>query len=121
MRDCLELLQDSPYMTADARFQLMVAKLKTSRKEMARSARQRDVALDLVAELLHEGGKTFTRKLLKESTLDPEDLYYVGYHFSERLNEERRFGTDVLAHVAGKGKRNRTAKEAREKLKIEGH
>ncbi|MFW5858066.1 MAG: HEAT repeat domain-containing protein, partial [Planctomycetota bacterium] len=121
MRDCLRLLQGTEWMTPDMRFQLAVAKLKTSRKEMARAARQKDYALELVAEHLHEEGKAFTRKLLKESALEPEDLYYVGFHFSERLNEERRFGTDILDHIVKKHKRSKVAKAARDKLKVEGH
>lgn len=121
VRDCLGLLEGTEFMTPEVRHQLMVAKLKTSRKDMSRAFRLNDYALELVGEMLHEEGKPFQRKLLKSSELDLEDLYYVGFHFCERLNEERRFGADVLEHVAKKGKRTKYAKLAREKLRAEGH
>ena len=53
--------------------------------------------------------------------LEAEDFYYVGFHFSEKLNEERRFGEDILRHLKKKWSRGPIAKLAREKLKIEGH
>lgn len=121
VRDCLRLLRDTPFMNGDIQFQLAMAKLKTSRKELGRTFRQGDYCLTLIGDMLHSEGKPFVRTFLKESTLDLEDYFYVGFHFSERLNEERRFGADVLRHVAKKGKRSKIAKAAREKLRIEGH
>ncbi|MBN1256562.1 MAG: HEAT repeat domain-containing protein [Planctomycetes bacterium] len=119
--NCLTLLVDTEFMAPELKFDLAVAKLKTSRKESTRAFRQSDYCLELIAEMLHLNGKGFVKDFLADSSLDLEDYYYVGFHFSERLNTERRFGADVLRHVVKKGKRKKIAAAAREKLKVEGH
>ncbi|MFH0910044.1 MAG: HEAT repeat domain-containing protein [Planctomycetota bacterium] len=120
-RNCLKLLVHTPAMTAALRFRLAVAKLKSSRKDPDPLLRQGDYCLALIAELLREGGKDFIRAFLAESILDPDDYFYVGYHFCERLNEERRFGSDVLRHVARKWRHRACARAACDKLREEGH
>ncbi|MHC4884924.1 MAG: HEAT repeat domain-containing protein [Planctomycetota bacterium] len=121
IRDCLRLLKGTEFMNSDLRFTLAIAKLKTSPKEISRTKRMGDYCLELIGMMLDEGGKKFSRKFMSESALDVEDFYYVGFHFSEKLNEERRFGEDLLRHVKKKWPRHAVAKAAKEKLKIEGH
>jgi HEAT repeat protein/predicted HTH domain antitoxin len=121
VRDCLRLLADSEFFTPEVRYQLAIAKLKTSRKEFDRASRLEDYALTLIAEMLAEEGKPFVRKFLAEEALELEDYYYVGFHFAERLNEERRFGADVLRHVLKQSKRSKLGRQAKEKLRVEGH
>jgi len=120
-RDRLLLFDGSDLLGWEARYKLAVACLKTSRKDRARNYRASDPALEQMAALLAANAKGLKQKLFADRALTDEDLFYVGFHFSERLNEERRFGADVLVHVAHKWPRRATAKAARTKLAVEGH
>lgn len=120
-RDTLKLLDHTPLLTPDVRFRLAVAKLRTSKKDIARTFRLSDYCLEHIAGLLHEDPKGFQKRFLAEKALEPEDYFYVGYHFSEKMNEERRFGVDVLQHVVKRWSRKPAAALARKKLKVEGH
>lgn len=117
----LRLLDTAGLLTDETRYRLAVARLKVSPKDRSRSSRQADYALDHMATLLAHDPKGFRARLFAEPMLDDADLYYVGYHFAERLNEERRFGADVLRHVVAKWPRRAAAKQAKAKLTLEGH
>lgn len=120
-RDYLKLLDGTEFMTSELRYRLAAVKLKTSKKELSRTARTDDLAMQLITRLLSEDHKAFVRKFLADKFFDAEDLFYIGFHFSERLNEERRFGADVLRHLVKRFPRGEVATAARQKLKIEGH
>jgi hypothetical protein len=117
----LGLLDRGGLLTSELRYKLMLASLKTSVKSRSRSARAGDPTLEHAARLLAEDPKGFKTRLLAEKILDDEDFLYLGFHFSERLNEERRFGADLLRHVSHKWPRRQSAKDAKQKLQLEGH
>ena len=101
-----------------ARFELAVTLLRRGSHAMQKSAREKDEALSEIAKLVAGRDLDLPRMLKKERDLKDEDLFYVGFHFSERIGAERAFGGKVLRLVAtGRGK---LAKSARDKLKIEG-
>ena len=116
----LDLLSRGGLLTPDLRYHLMLASLKTSAKSRSRTGRASDPALEHAATILAESPKEFKQRLLSEKILDDEDYYYLGYHFSERLNEERRFGADLLRHVVTRWPRRQSAKLAKQKLQVEG-
>ncbi len=116
----LELLDSGGLLTPSFRYRLMLASLKTSDKSRSRGSRASDPALEHAAKLLAENPKEFKQRLLAEKILTDEDFYYLGYHFSEKLNEERRFGADLLRHVLTRWPRRQTAKAAKQKLQVEG-
>jgi hypothetical protein len=117
----LGLLDKGGLLTPDLRYQLMVAVLKTSDKSRSRSSRAADPSLEHAARLLSDNPREFKSRLLSEKILADEEYLYLGFHFSERLNEERRFGADLLRHVARRWPRRQAAKLARQKLQLEGH
>ncbi len=117
----LGLLDKGGLLTSDLRYRLMLATLKISEKSRSRSGRAADPALDHASRLLAENPRDFKAKLLAEKILTDEEYLYLGFHFSERLNEERRFGADLLRHVANRWPRRQSAKAARQKLQLEGH
>ncbi|MDR0363288.1 MAG: HEAT repeat domain-containing protein [Planctomycetota bacterium] len=120
-RSHLKLLAAGGLLNSELRYKLMLASLKTSEKSRSRGSRASDPSLDHAAKLLAEDPKDFKRRLLVEKILDDEDFLYLGYHFSERLNEERRFGADLLRHVVSRWPRRQSAKAAKQKLQVEGH
>lgn len=117
----LGLLDRGGLLTSDLRYRLMLANLKTSEKSRSRSSRAADPALEHAARLLAENPREFKAKLLAEKILADDDYLYLGFHFSERLNEERRFGADLLRHVAHRWPRRQSATLAKQKLHLEGH
>lgn len=121
VRDTLKLLDHTDLMTPDIRFELALAKLRTSKKDLARSVRLSDYCLEHISILLREDPKGFRARFAAEKELTPEDQLYVGYHFSEQLNEERRFGIEVLQRLGKKHPRSEIGQSASKKLKVEGH
>ncbi len=117
----LSLLDRGGLLTSDLRYKLMLTNLKTSDKSRSRSSRAADPALEHAAKLLAENPREFKARLLAEKILTDDDYLYLGFHFSERLNEERRFGADLLRHVVSKWPRRQSAKVAKQKLQLEGH
>lgn len=117
----LSLLDRGGLLTSDLRYRLMLANIKTSEKARSRSSRAADPALEHASRLLAENPREFKTKLLAEKILTDEDYLYLGFHFSERLNEERRFGADLLRHVVHRWPRRQSAKAANQKLHLEGH
>jgi HEAT repeat protein len=117
----LGLLEKGGLLNSDLRYKLMLAALKISRKSRSRGSRASDPALEHAAGLLAEDPRTLKSRLLAEKILTDEDFLYLGFHFSERLNEERRFGADLLRHLASRWPRRHSAALARQKLHLEGH
>ncbi len=117
----LGMLDRGGLLTPDLRYKLMFAALKISPKSRSRATRAADPALEHAATLLADNPREFRARLLSEKKLGDEEYLYLGFHFSERLNEERRFGADLLRHVAAKWPRRQSAKLAKQKLQLEGH
>ena len=119
VRQNLQLLKGTEYMTEDLRMSLAVAKLKTSRKDLSREFRISDYALSLIADMLHAKGKKFSRKFLQQKELTDDEYFYIGYHFVEKLHEERRFGAECLQFIITKWKKSKAAKLAKKRLSEE--
>ncbi len=117
----LSLLDRGGLLTPELRYRLLLANLKTSEKSRSRSSRAADLALEHAAQLLAENPRELKSRLLAEKILGDEDFLYLGFHFSERVNEERRFGADLLRHVLHRWPRRQSAKTAKQKLQLEGH
>ena len=78
-----------------------------------------DATMGHLAILVRDQFPCFER-LKKESMLKPEDLLRIGRHFSERVGNERRFGAEMLHHVAEKHGRLRAGEEARMMIRSAG-
>ena len=119
--DMLKLLDHTELMTADIRFDLASVLLKTSKQNRTRSYREDDYCLELFGVLVNADEKNFAKKIRACKFLTYDDLLYVGFHFSEQQNAERRIGLDLLKFVVSKSPKSEAAKTARAKLKTEGH
>jgi HEAT repeat protein len=105
----------------DLRFNLAVAEVKLSPHDINRGARAADPSLDLFGQLLGKPRFPLLARLKKERAhLSPEDLFYVGFHFSEFDNGGRDFGGEVLTLVIQRSPRTKYARAARNKLKLQG-
>ena len=117
----LGLLDKGGLLNSELRYKLMLASLKISEKSRSRGSRASDPALEHISRLLAENPREFKSRFITEKILTDDDYLYIGFHFSERLNEERRFGADMLRHVATRWPRRQSAKMAKQKLLLEGH
>ena len=116
VRRLLTPLDEAALLDDAMRYQLTLARLKASKKERDRAFRRSDFSLDHISELLAVDGKGFRQRLFAEPALDDEDFLYLGTHFFELKNEERRFGADLLRHVAARWPRKQSARAARARL-----
>jgi HEAT repeat protein len=101
----------------DDRYALAVAQLTRSPRDTRPAARSGDESLRLLGALLDRGFDVASH-LKKDKSLGLDDLYYVGFHFSE---EELPLGEELLRIVVDKGGRAKIAKMARSKLALGQH
>ncbi len=78
-----------------------------------------DPVLGHLSTLLRSGFPLFQR-IKKERLLRNEDKLYLGVKFLDRLQEEKRFGYELLEHLVQKDPESKEAVQALQKLKIEG-
>jgi len=103
------------------RLELVFAGLSFGPKDLARTARSEDQNLRILEEMLGGGVKEpeeLARVVLKDPALSRKVLYYLGFHFIERLQNGRRLGQLILEHLAES--RGEEGRQAREKLALEG-
>ncbi len=96
------------------RYALAVAELARSPKDTRPASRSSDESLRLLGALLDRGFDVASQ-LRKDKSLSLDDLYYVGFHFTE---EEHPLGEDLLRTVVDKGGRAKIAKMAKSKLAL---
>ena len=59
-------------------------------------------------------------ELEKMIWLEPEDLYYLGFHFAEQVGQQKQFGGKVLHLLMKRSPRAKLAKAAKTKLRGAG-
>ncbi|MCI0376731.1 MAG: HEAT repeat domain-containing protein [Gemmataceae bacterium] len=94
--------------------------LKLSSKELTHEARANDHCLDHFAGLCRNYEKELVQFLSKATWLDPEDLFYLGFHFAEKENQYRRFAGEVLRLVLKRSAKSKIGQAARSKLRSAG-
>jgi HEAT repeat protein len=114
---CLKQLQRSEAFDDGLRFELAICDLKQSPKDITPHLRAEDYALRGLQPLVANKKFKLLERLKKEKALDATDLFYVGFHFSEGLGDEQRFGRAVLEQVAKRWPGSKEGKAARQKLK----
>ncbi|MBI4971436.1 MAG: HEAT repeat domain-containing protein [Candidatus Omnitrophica bacterium] len=116
----LELLSSSTVFTKEAKWELMVANLKLSSKDLSSVARNNDRALAMVMGFIKAQDKDLIKRLFKEKVLTPQELYYLGFHFSEKLFDQKQFGVDLLKTMIKKSPRNQFSIQAKKRLQVVG-
>ena len=105
------------------RVDMALAGLSQGPKDLARSARSNDQNLRILEEILLSGRKS-AKEIAKQAESDPaidrKGLYYLGFHFVERMQAEREFGQLLLEHLSSSSGRTDEGRQAKEKLVIEG-
>jgi HEAT repeat protein len=115
----LGLLTRDPACGEAIRFESAACALKLSSHDLAAESRALDPALQGLGRMLHHGSDVSTM-LTRAKWLDADDLFYVGFHFSEGSRQEKEFGVRMLQEVVRRSPRSQRAKDARNKLRSQG-
>ncbi len=116
----LRLLTRDPACAFATRLELAGCGLKVSPQDLAAQAREDDPALNAFAGLLQHHADELFPALETMKWLDPEDLYYLGFHFVEQDGAGRKFGGQVLGLLVKRAGRTKLAQSARSKLRSAG-
>lgn len=116
----LRLLGRDPACGEAIRFEQAACGLKVSSHDLAVDARAADPCLHQFAGLLNRHETDPIEAVEKAKWLEPEDLFYLGFHFAEGNRREKEFGGQVLRLFIRRSPRSKLAKDARSKLRSEG-
>jgi hypothetical protein len=114
----LSLLREFPTFAPDEKFALAMAQLKLHAHDVTSVTVRHDSVLDVLADLHRSSAFPVLDALKKEKTVEPEDLFYLGFCFAEGNAEVRSLGADILECVADRYGRTKVGKSAKNKLKL---
>jgi HEAT repeat protein len=114
------LLTRDPAVGSDLRFQLAATALKLSNHDISAAAREAEPALQQFSRILQDSTFDLFGQIRMAKWLEPEDLFYLGFHFAEQHMLAKEFGKKVLLLLVERSPKSALAKNARQKLKSEG-
>jgi hypothetical protein len=116
----LRLLTRDPACGAAIRLEATGCALKVSGRDLSAEARAADPALQQFARLIDNHEAETLDFVGKAKWLEPEELFYLGFHFAEKERAEKRFGGEMLRLVVKRSPKSKLAKDAKSKLRGEG-
>jgi HEAT repeat protein len=114
------LLTRDPACAEETRFEQAVTALKLAQHDASPAARQGDPVLAQLARLVQDPSFDLIGRLTRARWLEPEDLFYLGFHFAEQHHQAKELGGKILELVVQRSPRSNLAKDAKRKLKSEG-
>ena len=108
----------SDFSDDEVHYQIAVIKLLASADEIEGSGTPGNSTMGFFSVLIRAGFPLFDR-LKRESAIKPEMLLRVATYFTQTVGAERRFGTELLQHLANRTK-GRAGDEARLVLRTAG-
>ncbi len=119
-KSLLDLISGTLLFNSEVKFEYAILLLKTSKKDLSLSFRNQDPALLAFQGLIPHKNFGLVERLKKEKALSPDDVYYLGFHFSEKLFDQKDFGIQVLKYFITKFKKSSQRKNAKKKLELVG-
>lgn len=116
----LRLLTRDPACAETIRFEVAACGLKESAKDLAAEARAADPCLQHFARLVHNPETPPLERIKQAKWLEPEELFYLGFHFAESDRREREFGGEILELLMERSPKTKLAKDAKSKLRSAG-
>jgi hypothetical protein len=106
-------------LDSEGRYQLALTRyLQDSLRHHGDGGGTGNAAMGFFAGLLRDGFALFDR-LKKENSLEPDQVLRLATYFAETVGPERRFGQELLQHLAARNK-GRAGDEARHVLRTVG-
>ncbi len=116
----LRLLARDPACGASIRLEAAACALKASAHDFSVEARAADPSLGQFARLIGSHEAETLEYVQKAKWLEPEDLFYLGFHFAEKDRAEKHFGGEMLRLTIKRSPKSKLAKNAKSKLRGEG-
>ncbi|QVL32653.1 hypothetical protein KIH39_01680 [Telmatocola sphagniphila] len=118
----LRTLARDPACGMSARFELATVGLKLSAKDFSEDSRAKDTCLHSFSTLLQhqQNDEEIFQQLEKVKWLEPEDLYYLGFHFADHEARHKKFASLVLKLVVKRSPKSKLGQNAKAKLKTSG-
>lgn len=113
----LRLLGRDPACGEAIRFELAACGLKSSARDLSAEARATDSCLQQFSRLVHSHDTDPAVYVKQAKWLEPEDLFYLGFHFVEGNGPEKDFGGQVLKLLLERSPKSKLAKDAKSKLR----
>jgi hypothetical protein len=112
----LRLVARDPSIGFATRLEVAACGLKVSAHDLAAEARAADHSLQHFVHLAQQDDAELLAQLEKIKWLEPEDLYYLGFHLAEQDGRQKKLGGKVLELVVKRSPRSKIAQAARSKL-----
>jgi len=116
----LRLLGRDPACGLAIRLELAACGLRISGKDLAADARAADPCLQQFTHLTQQDDGQLVEQVEKMKWLEPEDLYYLGFHLAEQPGRARKVAEQVLHLVAKRSPRSKMGQAAKSKLRSAG-
>lgn len=116
----LKAVARDPSVGFAVRLEIALTSLKASKKEMDPHDRNNDPCLRSFDTLFQQDTAQLLKEIEKAKFLEPEDLFYVGFHFTEQIGRQMQFGIDLLKLVVKRAPKGELGKSAKNKLKSVG-
>jgi HEAT repeat protein len=116
----LRMLARDPACGAGVRLELAACGLKLSPHDLSPEARAADHCLEQFASLLQAYSAETLDFVTNAKWLEPEELFYLGFHFVEKEKQEKQFGGEVLRLAAERAGRTKLGRDAKSKRKSAG-
>ncbi len=112
----LRLLGRDPACGLALRLELAACGLKTSGKDLAADGRAADPCLEQFTHLAQQDDGQWVEQVEKMRWLEPEDLYYLGFHLAEQPGRARKLAEPLLHLVVKRSPRSKMGQAAKSKL-----
>ena len=116
----LRYLTKDPACGVPIRLEAAGCAVKESQHDVGAEARSADHGLQQFSRLLSNYQAEVTKFVDKAKWLEPEDLFYLGFHFAEQNGAPQKFGGAVLRLLLKRSPKSKLAKDARAKLRSAG-
>ncbi len=118
--EMLRILTRQMLFTDEIKYELAVIRLRNSPKDLSPLRRKSDEVLMIIGELVKNNEFPLLKRLKSDKALRPQELFYLSFHFSEKLFDHRKFGVELLKYLVKKSPRSQIGSAAKEKLSLVG-
>jgi hypothetical protein len=112
----LRTLTRDPACGLPIRVEQAACGLKVSPRDLAADARSADPSLEQFMHLGHQLGDDLAHQIEAIKWLEPEELYYLGFHLAEQDATLRKIGTSILQLVVKRAGKTKIGQSAKSKL-----
>ncbi len=117
---CLSFLEGTALFTNEARFELALCRIMAGKRDFSQIQRDQNQGLLTLQGLIKSNGPILHKKLLADKALKPDDIYYIGFHFSEKLFDLKEFGVKLLEALRRRAKSGKVGRLSARKLECVG-